>query len=778
THRLGIDLEKARYQFKGMTQVDRAKYAMEHFTDDQAVFLEPETVRVHPEKAYTAPNFTRIAPELSAIGSKVTQAWLYSWLMEPKHYWPETKMPNLRLTSAEAADVAAYLMTLRHDSFAAKEFEMTADRRQMVDDLLMTLLTAQRSEKASRAILADQGEELTRMMATLMQGSRGRERAYEFARSLSLADKKLVYLGNKMVAHYGCYACHTIPGFTETTPPGTELTAWSERPIGQLDFSLYDHAFHHIREEQEETFGHVYTLHAEELNSWSPGDNAKEQITHTHAAFAKHKMLNPRIWDRQKIKKPYDKLKMPNFYLSDGEAEALTTYLMSRRSPRVSEEVKVDYDAGTAGAIAKGRDLTRELNCIGCHEIEDNAPTIQQYFRRMVGGKPMFDALNAPPSLWGEGAKVQHSWLHRFFQHVEPLRPWLTVRMPTFNLTNEQSTILVEYFAALSRQDSNTLAAALTPVNEFVKASQESESARMNGTSPGASEKKPSVPRWFEQDPLRRWTARLRRFALERKLIRPIEVDPLRTPAERLATGHANLLTRTEFMQQLYDVAFPFVEPPRPLSPTARFETGSKFFNDMGCLKCHVLGEMLPGPAKNTDEFIQMYRLDGVRGEGDKAVALLNGQPYSVGSVIDGLKLISAENVYYPSGDVDTKAVVEGPNATGETERVVLGSPSAPNLSLTHRRLRRDWVVAWMLQPDWIQPGTKMPQNFLDGKSPYEGDSKYPGAGMDHVNLLVDFLYDAGTRGTRAPLVKSLAAKTSGEFDEDGKPAQEEFKED
>lgn len=194
---------------------------------------------------------------------------------------------------------------------------------------------------------------------------------------------------------------------------------------------------------------------------------------------------------------------------------------------------------------------------------------------------------------------------------------------------------------------------------------------------------------------------------------------------------------------------------------------GSRFFNDMGCLKCHVLGRMLPGPASNTDDFVQMYRLDGVRGEGEEAIAILNGEPYGVGSVIDGHKLLSAENIYYQTGDVETKAVVEGLSAAGEPERIILQAPSAPNLSLTHQRLRREWVFQWMLIPGLIQPGTKMPQNFPDGKSPFEGDESYPGTSEDHINLLVDFLFDAGATSMRPPLQKLIAVDTSDEFDED-----------
>ena len=99
---------------------------------------------------------------------------------------------------------------------------------------------------------------------------------------------------------------------------------------------------------------------------------------------------------------------------------------------------------------------------------------------------------------------------------------------------------------------------------------------------------------------------------------------------------------------------------------------------------------------------------------------------------------------------------------------------SAPNLGLTYKRLRRDWVHAWMLEPQLIQPGTKMPQNFPDGQSPFADDPHYPGTGEDHINLLVDFMYEGGTKRVRLPLLKVVVTEEDDEFDEDGDSFDEE----
>ncbi len=793
-HREGLDQEKATYRYKAMTRDEREHYALAHFAEHRDTYARPDTVRFDPDKPYNVPIFSRFAPELSGVGSKLNFDWLYSWLIEPKHYSKETKMPSLRLNPQEATDLATYLLTLKNDEFPQAEFPADDAAKGMADDLIFQLLASQRSERRSRAVMNDEGGELSGMLVAGLKSSeqfgadepRRLENAKKLVSSMSLEEKKMTYLGSKMIGHYGCYACHFIAGFETTTPPGTDLTTWAEKPISQLDFAFYDHAFHDMRHEKEDVFGYVYPRGDKRLNELSPiPDEQEEEITHTHGAFAEHKLLNPRIWDREKIKKPYDKLKMPNFYLNLDEAESLTTFLLSRVPPRVSGPLKIQYNDAVKGPIAKGRALTQELNCIACHQIEDNVPTVQQYFRRDIGGKLAFDIVNAPPLLWGEGAKAQYHWLHGFFQNVITLRPWLQIRMPSFNVTNEQATTLVEYFAALSLNDSKELARTLAPINEHFAPVRKALLGREAESSSVGEESKVAKkdPDWFKDPVLERPAQDLRKWALDRLLVRRDEIDPLKSSAERVVAAHQGLLEKARFLRDLYNVKYPFVDPPAPLHSDEHFAKGENFLLDMGCLKCHVLGPMLPGPAKNTAEFVQTYRLDGVRGEGSDAVAVLNGKSYPVGAEIDGHKVISATNTYFASGDIETKAVVEGPTADGKTERVLLVAPSAPNLGLASQRLQRDWLFHWMLNPQWIQPGTKMPMNFplnddREPSSPYENDAKYPGTGRDHINLLIDFLYDAGTRNTRVPLPKLDAPAESEDFEEGGGKGAQEFKED
>jgi cbb3-type cytochrome oxidase cytochrome c subunit len=53
-----------------------------------------------------------------------------------------------------------------------------------------------------------------------------------------------------------------------------------------------------------------------------------------------------------------------------------------------------------------------------------------------------------PPPLFGEGDKVQSNWLYEFLLEPYPIRPAVYLRMPKFNLSRDEATKLVNYFAA------------------------------------------------------------------------------------------------------------------------------------------------------------------------------------------------------------------------------------------------------------------------------------------------------------------------------------------
>jgi mono/diheme cytochrome c family protein len=56
---------------------------------------------------------TPIAPDLSHVGARYSQAWLVRWLRDPSAHVADARMPTLELSEEQVEALAAYLSSLR-----------------------------------------------------------------------------------------------------------------------------------------------------------------------------------------------------------------------------------------------------------------------------------------------------------------------------------------------------------------------------------------------------------------------------------------------------------------------------------------------------------------------------------------------------------------------------------------------------------------------------------------------------------------------------------------
>jgi len=758
--------EDAKARYAAMTKNDRIRYAKDKFTPErrdeafkhkqaEEVAADAESRDPDPKRTYLPPAFTRFAPELSSMGTKLVPTegdaeqtanatkWLYNWLKDPRHYAPETKMPRLfednyywKHAPAERAvksdqdilDLTAYLLSQRHDTFKTDPLPRTAAGKAELHRLIHMLLGGQNTQAVSEKILndekADPSDPVGRLSKTIVaqaaksfgDGDAGKQRVIELLSRESLDSRQELFLGMKMIGHYGCNACHSIPGFEDATRPGTDLSTWGQKFITQLDFAFFSRPFEHEIAAKPDVFGKLYpiTEEANHLVRDNGGENIPQEILHNHASFAYHKMRNPRIWDREKIKKPYDKLKMPNFYFTEEETRSLVTYLLSRKDKNVRSDVEVKYGDTPTGKIARGRHLATELNCIACHTIEGNHANIQQYYvdDPAKGDSDPTTIRFQPPLLWGEGSKVQSPWLHKFLKRVEMLRPWLNVRMPTFYLTTEEAAVLVEYFVGVSQDESQALSEQRAAMVQYIRDAHKGLPATDGDGKPTRAGED-----WFLQESLASDANFLARYAVNHNQIRATDLTrgEAATPAEvveKIGNVFEKIVDRTGFLAKTYDIQYPY--PGRTAQPLSeeRFKVGEEFFYERKCLACHVAGD---------------------------------------------------------------------PSVKGTTTDI-----KAPNFALTHERLRYDWVREWMVDPQALMPGTNMPQvfpNYQSGLTGYapeqraELEKKFGATGEEQISLLVDFLFELGNRRYTAIQPGAAEAAEAGgesatepeaEFDFDG----------
>lgn len=350
-------------------------------------------------------------PELNQLGSKVSREWLYSWLMNPRHYWAQTSMPSMKLSEQEALDLSEYLLAKKNEEFEALPVPEAKD--DVRDQLVTSYLTKTMSPKEAQTKLA----------------------------SMSLEDRK-DFLGQKFINHYGCYACHAIKGFENSPNVGVELTYEGSKDVSKFAFenvhldhtSRPDWIYTKLRtpriwdvgkvrdfeaktkmphfgmsKEQatavtaivvgmenrnvdeaaqfkldgrweqiveghrvlnryncvgchaiEKKQGHVLAYYPEELSSEGP-PNLNTEGAKIQPDWLHNYLLNPDV----KIR-PWLKIRMPNFLMSNEEATTITKYFAAYDKAPYPYIKKANKPL-TQEDLKQAQSIVNQLACLSCH---------------------------------------------------------------------------------------------------------------------------------------------------------------------------------------------------------------------------------------------------------------------------------------------------------------------------------------------------------------------------------------------------------------------------
>lgn len=390
-------------------------------------------INLKNEKGALEPQGGDFAPNLSKVGEKITYEYLVEWILDPKKFQPNGRMPNLRITREQAEKIAAYLTTLKIHDPSRTEPEIPT-------------------------------------------------RGIEYLQDLSLAE-----LGKKKIQRFGCFSCHNIRGFEGAGKIGVELTAVYAKLVHQFDFGLLEHQ---MKEK--------YQIH--DRDEWH---------SRAKAIWIREKISDPRQWDtdRDETKKGDDRLRMPKFDLEPDQIDALVCFLQAQDGKEVP--MKYRYRPGGAKeALIEGEKLIRKYNCIGCHQFDVDKITLKNggvvtglptteddktlflqlhsdspelgkkasetvkiakadiaehlpafggviipyVTQALVSAEVISDPVEAPPFLppvfVHEGEKVQSGWLFQFLKAPFTLRPWVTLKMPTFDMSDAEAQAIARFFAA------------------------------------------------------------------------------------------------------------------------------------------------------------------------------------------------------------------------------------------------------------------------------------------------------------------------------------------
>ena len=222
--------------------------------------------------------------------------------------------------------------------------------------------------------------------------------------------QRTLELGKRSIGKYGCYSCHDITGFAGRSPIGPELTFIGSKPLTQLGF------------------------------------NHEHEVEHSLSGWLKAHLLNPRRWDNGMDKPFKDLLKMPQFYMTEQQAETITVALLGQVSAQIPLAGVKRFNAHEA-SYNEAIKVVNNFNCIGCHQVDGLHGDILKIYD---------DVNEGPPRLMGEGHRVQTNWFYHFLKNVSPIRPWLKVKMPSFNLSHKERNKIIMGFQAGSAQPTFT----------------------------------------------------------------------------------------------------------------------------------------------------------------------------------------------------------------------------------------------------------------------------------------------------------------------------------
>ena len=476
----------------------------------------------HETKGFGVDRNSMIGPDLTEIGSKVNPGWLLEWLKNPKHFRPSTRMPDFRLEEEDAMAITSYLWqnsegfepgepqvfdeeTIGEGAYLYESIGCLACHSELEEDgrihgpnlsrigdksnyeyLVSWLLAPKAHQPKTKMPDMKLDEEDAKYVASFLMSLKSEEEGYEdLTGSEWLNNKETARKGEELVGQYGCFGCHKIMGMEGMSKIGVELDEVGSKHIHLFDFGLLERKI-------LEGVG----LH-----------NAHENISKARLAWFTAKLSDPRQFDEGRYKRQKDRLKMPDFGLSAEEIEALSILLTGMREGELPESYIAEL-TDEKRYLVEGKKVIDKYNCMGCHQFTIDTLYLKNgfvvkgmvkleeeeslYFQLWVDneglGRKAGDTVQVaneeiekrvaseggdigtyiidyhvevegsiaeeakvftPPVLYEEGRKVQFPWLFKFLKKPATLRPWLEVRMPTFNFHNNEIKSIIRYFAEM-----------------------------------------------------------------------------------------------------------------------------------------------------------------------------------------------------------------------------------------------------------------------------------------------------------------------------------------
>jgi cytochrome c1 len=521
----------------------------------------------------------------------------------------------------------------------------------------------------------------------------------------------------QLIAQSGCFGCHEIKGYLDMPKIGP--------PLNQL----------------------IVKESAEWLFRWVR--NPKDYNPHT---------------------------RMPNFKFTDEQAEAVSAYLWS-----VGKESGYHPQKGISGNgnAAHGEQLIGQIGCKGCHVVGDDV-------RMRTARGTSYDIA---PELTRAGSKLNADWAYEWIKNPRSVNP--DARMPNLRLTDQEARDIVAYLMTLkdtrtfeqktiNYDDADLIKKGAKTIREYgcagchaIKGMEKENRVSVALNNIGHKrvdeidfgDNKPSEIPHTWNDWIFNKLKNSRVYATDRIASKmPVfafadsEIVTLRT----LLRGYTKELPEENY-QQAFDKRIQDIEAGRRLT-----------HYQYNCISCHKIEE-IGGYIKATlddEAFAPPYLYP----EGNKVqepwlheflkgpspirpwliirmptFSLKDEEISVVTKYFLGLHKKELELRDYHAIQPDVKYVTAGKKLfedlqclschyTGKIPEGKTPADLAPNLSMAKGRLKPDWIVDWITNPEAIQPGTKMPQFYQDLNEPSQLSQELGADVKEQIKALRDYV--------------------------------------
>lgn len=377
-----------------------------------------------------------VADNLSREGEKANFDYLVRWIHDPRvRTAPYDPYLHRDLTPADyAKNGQPFVFDLDHSTSPVDGHELVVQQQTIMPDFRLSWQEA-------------------RDIASFLMTQKDASAHYDPAPFVN--DTKLYEKGRTLVEHYGCAGCHEITGLEDASRVGTDLTLEGSKPIGRFDFAL------------------LYTKAQDGV--LPDGQKDARGSWYDPKGFFDAKLADPAVFDEGKYKPdPMDRLKMPRPNINQEQIDALTSFLLGSTQSTLPPSYQYD-PTDQRKAVQDGWWIVTKYNCIGCHQIDIGQKSVLMGLPQYQGD----NAINLPPVLTSEGARVNPEWLKSFLANPalsttdtdrDGVRSYLKVRMPTFFLSDDEIRKLVLFFGALSSQQQPFIPEKLAPLTDTERA--------------------------------------------------------------------------------------------------------------------------------------------------------------------------------------------------------------------------------------------------------------------------------------------------------------------